>query len=283
MHPNMCRFAFWTAVASIQPFHIRSAIDAVHGASVDEGCITTARLEEHEYQRLAESWGCMTPFNNVNDKTDTQRRLETLRKHLRALKRLLYDHDTPELTLDVLLDTHRIMMEGESDACPGALRTTPASANGCNYLDPEHVPSRLAAVLAQYNRDNAGWSEWGTTRDPTEVAARLFYDLIHCIHPFVDGNGRMGRLLVSFVLMRSGFTQFALPFNNGHSKPRKHYEKAILHFSRIHNPTAMLSLFILECAHHYWNNFQMLSMAHREAHDCPPQRQLILPHSVNNT
>ena len=191
----MARFARWTAVESIQPLYLRSAIDAVYFASVDEGCIPAGRLEENEYQLLSESWDSDAPFVQAG-------KMETLRKHLRALKRLLYDHRDAALTLDVILDVHRIMMEGDEHACPGKLRTTPASANGCMYLAHEHVRARLDAVLQAFNRKNEG--------DPTDVAARLFYDVIHCIHPFVDGNGRIGRLLVSFVLMRYGFSQFAV-------------------------------------------------------------------------
>ena len=243
---GMEQFARWTAVESIQSHHIRSAIDTVYFASVDEGCIPAGRLDEHEYQRLMESWDANVPFVPSG-------KMETLRKHLRALKRLLYDHCETELTLDVILEVHRIMLEGDEHSCPGMLRSTPASANGCMYLNPEHVHSRLVSVLKEFNQHDGDC-------DPTDRAARLFYNIIHCIHPFVDGNGRIGRLLVSFVLMRSGFTRFAVPFNNGHSKPRKHFEKAVLHFSRIHEPTAMMNLYILECAHHYWCNFHMLKI-----------------------
>ena len=76
---DVAEFARWTAVESI---YLRSAIDTVYYASVDEGCIPAGRLEEHEYQRLSESWDSDVPF--VHDG-----RMETLRKHLRALKLLL--------------------------------------------------------------------------------------------------------------------------------------------------------------------------------------------------
>ena len=34
------------------------------------------------------------------------------------------------------------------------------------------------------------------------------------IHPFIDGNGRTGRLLVNFVLMRSGYLPISVKYEN---------------------------------------------------------------------
>lgn len=39
---------------------------------------------------------------------------------------------------------------------------------------------------------------------PIERAARFYHDFVY-IHPFVDGNGRTGRLLMNLLLMQEGF------------------------------------------------------------------------------
>jgi Fic family protein len=40
--------------------------------------------------------------------------------------------------------------------------------------------------------------------DPVEAAALAHYKLVF-IHPFTDGNGRTGRLLMNWILLRAGF------------------------------------------------------------------------------
>ncbi len=54
----------------------------------------------------------------------------------------------------------------------------------------------------------ATWLEWldgdGLQYEPV-VRAALAHHAFEAIHPFVDGNGRVGRLLLNLLLMRSGY------------------------------------------------------------------------------
>jgi hypothetical protein len=45
---------------------------------------------------------------------------------------------------------------------------------------------------------------------PIEIASKLHHDFV-LIHPFGDGNGRTARILVNFVLMRSGYLPLIVP------------------------------------------------------------------------
>jgi hypothetical protein len=62
---------------------------------------------------------------------------------------------------------------------------------------PEAVPDMVAT-----------WLEWldgeGLQYEPI-VRAALAHHAFEAIHPFVDGNGRVGRLLLNLLLMRSGY------------------------------------------------------------------------------
>ena len=69
---------------------------------------------------------------------------------------------------------------------------------------PDEVLSQMEELVEWLNSDSTSRME------PVEMAAIAHYKLV-LTHPFVDGNGRTGRLLMNLVLMRSGFPPVILP------------------------------------------------------------------------
>jgi len=61
---------------------------------------------------------------------------------------------------------------------------------------PDEVPRCMADLERFLNGENAPY--------PTLVNAALAHVQFETIHPFLDGNGRMGRLLIAFILHHSG-------------------------------------------------------------------------------
>ena len=57
--------------------------------------------------------------------------------------------------------------------------------------------------------------------DPVELAARAHY-MFEKIHPFGDGNGRIGRLLMNYILWKNGYPMLIIEY-----KKRKSYYKAL--------------------------------------------------------
>lgn len=86
------------------------------------------------------------------------------------------------------------------DPHAGELRTVPVYIRGADFTPPpaKDVPLYLAQ-----------WVEWLTSEtalryDPVARAAIACHDF-EAIHPYTDGNGRVGRLLLNLMLMQDGY------------------------------------------------------------------------------
>jgi Fic family protein len=102
-----------------------------------------------------------------------------------------YLADQPELTLEVVLETHRLVTVDTPHAGPGRLRTVDVRV-GLSVKPPWET---VSGMLADWLRDMAGWREL----DP-----RHQHVAFENIHPFRDGNGRTGRLLLWWHQLRLG-------------------------------------------------------------------------------
>jgi cell filamentation protein, protein adenylyltransferase len=78
---------------------------------------------------------------------------------------------------------------------PGAWRQSPVRVRA---VEPS-VPAAIAADLAKWSASTA------RRKDHPIVHAAIHHAWFERIHPFVDGNGRVGRLLLTFLLVQLGY------------------------------------------------------------------------------
>jgi Fic family protein len=81
-----------------------------------------------------------------------------------------------------------------------------------DYASPEETPSMMADLMAWY-RDE----EQHKQLTVVELSALFHYRYIR-IHPFEDGNGRIARLLVNYILLRNHYPMIVIPTTD-----RNHY------------------------------------------------------------
>ncbi|KLU21874.1 cell division protein Fic [Caballeronia mineralivorans PML1(12)] len=93
---------------------------------------------------------------------------------------------------------HRLVLKGIDDNEAGRYRHENVAIAGASTTPPDflHVPAEMHTLLEWYKHAGA--------LHPVVRAAELHTRFVK-IHPFVDGNGRTGRLLLNFELMKDGY------------------------------------------------------------------------------
>jgi Fic family protein len=109
------------------------------------------------------------------------------------------------LSLRLLKEAHRRLLEEGRGATqdPGEFRRTQNWVGGTRPGNATYVPPPPHEVLpALSNLEKFIHDEYGPT--PALVKAALAHAQFETIHPFLDGNGRIGRLLISLILVADG-------------------------------------------------------------------------------
>lgn len=114
------------------------------------------------------------------------------------------------VTPNYILQLHKILFSHTGSAFGGQFKNvqnyiSAADENGNSYilftpLPPYETPAAMQALCDAYNLAIGSGSV-----DPLLLIPVFIHDFL-CIHPFIDGNGRMSRLLTTLLLYRSGYT-----------------------------------------------------------------------------
>ena len=105
-----------------------------------------------------------------------------------------------EISLSLLLETHRLLMERTKPAYAGRIRDV---QNWIDFVPPaaEMVDALLDDLCVFANGDDL----------PAIAQAAIAHAQFETIHPFVDGNGRIGRVLIHLILRRRNLATSVLP------------------------------------------------------------------------
>ena len=109
------------------------------------------------------------------------------------------------LTLDMMLLLHKMLISNIRDDIAGRFRKSDEWVRVGNHIatDPSLVVEQLENMMIAYQ---TGSEEGIITR-----IARFHLSFEH-IHPFVDGNGRIGRVLNNYLLTREGHAPINIKF-----------------------------------------------------------------------
>lgn len=131
--------------------------------------------------------------------------LREVGNYVTALEHGLRRLESLPLSLRLVRELHEKLMTGvrgdQSD--PGHFRRTQnwIGRPGCTLADASYVPPPPSALLEHLGR----WEEFLHDESvPPLVHAALMHYQFEAIHPFLDGNGRVGRLLITLSLCARG-------------------------------------------------------------------------------
>jgi len=116
-----------------------------------------------------------------------------------------------DLSMNVILDWHRKMLSDTRPDIAGKIRDYEVGIGGTKVELP------LAVELNALLRDFFRWYEKNKNRlHPVELAALVHLKFVS-IHPFGDGNGRISRLIMNFVLNRRGYPMIDISYSDRRS------------------------------------------------------------------
>ena len=134
---------------------------------------------------------------NVDDIVETA-------NHFRCID-LVIDSAGQMLSEPFIKTLHRTLKSGTSDSrkdwfAVGDYKKIPNEVGGRDTTAPEEVPNEMKQLLASYNRKP----------DKTLEDLIAFHVAFESIHPFQDGNGRVGRLILFKECLKNGIVPFII-------------------------------------------------------------------------
>lgn len=152
--------------------------------------------------------------DNLVPEGKTLREIYEAKNHALALKFLQeYKGDLNE---ELILKLHSIILKDISERFVGKYRTGYVRIVGSDFKlpAPEKIPQLVRNLIYWYKKNK-------NKLHPFEIAILISIKFV-TIHPFVDGNGRMSRLLMNFLLTKKNY-----PWINIYNKQRQKYLQAV--------------------------------------------------------
>ncbi|OHA68145.1 MAG: hypothetical protein A3J68_01690 [Candidatus Wildermuthbacteria bacterium RIFCSPHIGHO2_02_FULL_48_16] len=145
-----------------------------------------------------------------------------------------------DLSKEIILFLHQMLIGGINDKIAGRFRKKGEYVRIGTYVAsaPEQVERLIDEIFLEYGSDLATYF--------MDKIAKFHLDF-ESIHPFNDGNGRIGRVIINYQLQHFGFPSIII-----RDKEKKNYYKAFLEYHDKKNTRVMeqiLTLALMESLH----------------------------------
>lgn len=110
-----------------------------------------------------------------------------------------------ELTSDVILSLHKMLMSNIRDEIAGRFRKDGEYVRVGSHIAPapKEIRDSLEKIFSEYN---------ATSHESIVRRIARLHLAFEYLHPFNDGNGRIGRVMNNYLLIREGFVPINIKF-----------------------------------------------------------------------
>lgn len=208
--------------------------------------ILVTHLSEEEWQSFTENFvyntnaieGSTISLEEVpgiikKNKSENSEEIETrgVAKAIEYLKQTKED-----LSLDLLLKLHKICFNGSKSFAGEFRNVNVIVTNFRGEILHSGVPKE---ELYDYLKDFIDWYDKNKSKFKPLVLAAILHNQFEHIHPFQDGNGRVGRLLLNFVLLKNNYPPINILLED-----RSEYYKTLQEYSKKDNLKPTLEFLI---------------------------------------
>lgn len=131
-------------------------------------------------------------------------------KNLAKIVESLLEKNKSRPKIKLILSLHKTLLTNIDDTIAGRFRSGKEWVRVGNHLgaNPQFVPILMQELVDNYNQNKISYFL---------DAVAHFHAEFETIHPFVDGNGRMGRVLINLQLMNLGFPPIIIQNKSKHT------------------------------------------------------------------
>jgi len=116
-------------------------------------------------------------------------------------------NEQKDLSWGIVLKWHRELFKNIDDEIAGKIRKHPVGIAGSKFEPPMSI--ELDLLLNEF----FDWYKKNKKMHPVELAALVHLKFV-TIHPFTDGNGRISRMIMNFILHKNGFPMLNIEYLN---------------------------------------------------------------------
>jgi Fic family protein len=170
-------------------------------------------------------------FENIVPKGKSPREINEVQNHKQAFDYIL--EYKGNLTKRFTLEIHRKLMHNILWKAAGRFRDVNVYIRGVDMLPPPYhmVGDEFKKLMNWYTKNKRKYHP--------VVAAAHFHAAFESIHPFRDGNGRTGRLILNFMLRRDGF-----PMIDIKNRDKERYYTSLHEAQKNHNLRPLAEMLI---------------------------------------